>query len=231
MRNIEELQQDYQKYLTYLHCGRYGFAYDKLDQHSVEELETMANFGWSDDISEELYEIFMLRRKRKLNQQFVFNQETIQEIVELDKKLTNYCRELKKETEELYNQMQEQNRYYFTINGEVVVQGCSPFIDCALTSINENLLSFSISSLDGIEHLNLISIFNFERNYADKILSYNTQKAVKIFDEARICHIGYPFFLLYRKSCLSLYDILEICGLQKEINIRYRSDFKRIENK
>ena len=85
MRNIEELQQDYQKYLTYLHCGRYGFTYDELDQHSVEELETMANFGWSDDISEELYEIFMLRRKRKLNQQFVFNQETIQEIVELDK--------------------------------------------------------------------------------------------------------------------------------------------------
>jgi hypothetical protein len=77
MRNIEELQQDYQKYLTYLHCGRYGFTYDELDQHSVEELETMANFGWSDDISEELYEIFMLRRKRKLNQQFVFNQETI----------------------------------------------------------------------------------------------------------------------------------------------------------
>ncbi|HOG19294.1 MAG TPA: hypothetical protein PKW37_02465 [Salinivirgaceae bacterium] len=231
MRNIEELQHDYQKYLTYLHCGRYGFTYDELDQHSVEELETMADFGWSDDISEELYEILMLRRKRKLNQQFVFNRETIQEIVELDKKLTNCCRELRKETEELYNQMQEQNRYNFTINGEVVVQGSGPFIDCALTSINENLLSFSISSRDGIEQLNLISIFNFERNYANRILSYNTERAVKVFDETRSCHIGYPFFLLYRKSCLSLYDILEICGLQKEINIRYRSDFKRIENK
>ena len=84
MRSTEELQQNYQKYLDYLRCGIYGFTYEELAQHSIEELETLANFGWTDEVSEELYKIFMLRRKRKLNQQFVFNQETIQTIVDLD---------------------------------------------------------------------------------------------------------------------------------------------------
>ena len=52
MRSTEELQQNYQKYLDYLRCGIYGFTYEELDQHSIEELETLANFGWTDEVSE-----------------------------------------------------------------------------------------------------------------------------------------------------------------------------------
>ena len=44
MKTEEELQQDYIKYLDYVRCGKYGLTYDKLDIHSIEELETLANF-------------------------------------------------------------------------------------------------------------------------------------------------------------------------------------------
>lgn len=228
MKSTEELQQDYQKYLDYLRCGKYGFTYEELEQHSVEELETLANFGWSDEISEELYRIFMLRRKRKLNQQFVFNKETIQAIIELDKKLTNYCRELKSEAESLYCQMQEQKRENFNLEGKIEINGNGSFIDCGLSVLNDHLLSFSLNSCDGIENLNLQTIFNFDNNYADKILSYSTQQVIKTFDDLAGCRIGYAFFELYHKSCLSLQDMLEICGLRREMNIRYYSDYEKI---
>jgi hypothetical protein len=228
MKSTEDLQQDYQNYLDYLRCGRYGFTYEELDQHSVEELETLANFGWSDDVSEELYEIFMLRRKRKLNQQFVFNQETIRAIVDLNKELTDNCRKLKKEAESLFLQMQEQKRENFRLNGQINFNGNNEIIDCGLSCMNNNLLSFGIDSRDGIEGLNIWSIFNFDRNYADKVLSYHTQRAIVNLDKLADCHIGFAFFYLYRKSCLSLQDMLEIQGLQREINIRYYSDDEKI---
>jgi len=227
MKSTEELQQDYQKYLDYLRCGRYGFTYEELDQHSIEELETLANFGWSDGISEELYEIFMLRRKRKLNEQFVFNRETIQAIVDLNNKLTDYCQELKNEAESLFRQMQENKREKFTLEGKIKIDGNGSFIDCGLSVMNENLLSFSITSRDKIENLNLQTIFDFNSNYADKILSFSTQQVIKTFDELAGCRIGYAFFELYCKSCLSLQDMLEIQGLQREINIRYYSGYEK----
>ena len=87
--------------------------------------------------------------------------------------------------------------------------------------MNDQLLSFSITSRDEIESLNLLPIFDFGRNYAEKILSYSTQQVVKTFDVLTGCHIGYAFFSLYRESCLSLQDMLEICGLQREIHIHY----------
>jgi len=220
-KSTEELQQDYQKYLDYLRCGKYGSIYEELDQHLVDELETLANFGWSDEVSEELYEIFMLRRKRKLNEQFVFNQETIRAIVDLDKKLKDYCRELKNEAESLFRQMQEYKRENFNLEGKIKINGNGSFIDCGLSVMNDQLLSFSITSRDEKESLNLLPIFDFGRNYADKILSYSTQQVVKTFDVLTGCHIGYAFFSLYRESCLSLQDMLEICGLQREIYIHY----------
>jgi len=231
MKTTEELQQDYQKYLDYLRCGRYGFTYDKLDQHSVEELETLANIGWYDDIGEELYEIFMLRRKRKLNQQFVFNRESICAIVDLDKKLTDCCRELKKEAESLFLQMQEHKREKFTIEGKISIRGNDSFIDCGLSFMNDHLLSFSINSFrDGIDGFNHLPIFNFDRNYADKILSINIQQVAKTFDKLAVCRIGYAFFTLYREGCLSLQDMFEI-GIEREINIRYYGDCEKNENK
>jgi len=228
MRSTEELQQNYQKYLDYLRCGIYGFTYEELDQHSIEELETLANFGWTDEVSEELYKIFMLRRKRKLNQQFVFNQETILTIVDLDKKLTNYCRELKKEAESLFRQMQEQKRENFNLDGKIKINGNGSFIDCGLSVLSDHLLSFSINSREEIKNLNLQKIFDFDRNYADKVLSYNTQQVAKTLDELAGCRIGFAFFELYRESCLSLQDILELQGLQREINIRYYSNYEKL---
>jgi len=227
MKSTEELQQDYQKYLDHLRCGKYGFTYEELDRHSVEELETLANFGWSDEVSEEMYEIFMLRRKRKLNEQFVFNQETIQAIVDLDKKLKDYCRELQNEAESLFRQMQEHKRENFNLNGNIKIDGNGSFIDCGLSVMNDHLLSFGITSRDKIENLNLQTIFDFNKNYADKILSYSTQQVVKTFDELSGCHIGYAFYELYHKSCLSLQDMLEIQGLQREINIHYFSEYEK----
>lgn len=227
MKSTEELQKDYQKYLDYLRCGRYGFTYEELDQHSIEELEILASFGWSDAVSEELYEIFMLRRKRKLNQQFVFNQKTIQAIVDLDKKLTNYCRELKNEAESLFRQMQENKRENFNLEGKIKIDGNGLFIDCGLSVMNDHLLSFGITSRDKIENINLQMIFDFNRNYADKILSYSTQQVIKTFDELAGCRIGYAFFELYSKGCLSLQDMLEIQGLQREINICYYSGYEK----
>jgi len=227
MKNTEELQQDYQKYLDYLRCGRYGFTYEELDQYSVEELEILANFGWSDRISEELYEIFMLRRKRKLNEQFVFNQETIRAIVDLNKKLTDYCRELKNEVESLFSQMQEYKRENFNLNGKIKIDGNGSFIDCGLSVMNDHLLSFGITSRDKIENLNLQAIFDFNSNYADKILSFSTQQVIKTFDELAGCRIGYAFFELYSKGCLSLQDMLEIQGLQREIDIHYFSGYEK----
>lgn len=83
MKSSEELQQDYITYLDYVRCGKYGFIYDKLDSHSIEELETLANFGWNNDDSEDLYGIFIRRRKRKMNTQFVFNKENMEAITDV----------------------------------------------------------------------------------------------------------------------------------------------------
>jgi hypothetical protein len=140
MKSTEELQQDYEKYLDYVRCGKYGFTYETLDSHSIEELEELANFGWTDDESEDLYAIFIRRRKRKMNMQFVFNKENIDAIARVDKQLKECCRQLKKETENLFSYMLEQKRERFTIDGNIKIWTGAEFLDCALSVLNDHLL-------------------------------------------------------------------------------------------
>ena len=221
MKSKEDLQQDYENYLDYVRCGRYGFTYEELDSHSIEELETLANFGWSDEAAEELYEIFIRRRKRKMNMQFVFNQENIHAIVQIDKQLKDCCRQLKQETETVFNQMLEQKRENFSIEGSIKIRANSELLDCAFSVLDENLLYFSLNPRNDIDSINLVPIFNLDRNYAAKVLSYNTQKAMIVYNALEDCHIGYAFYKLYRESCLSLQDILEIVIINGEIKPCY----------
>ena len=218
MKSTEELQQDYEKYLDYIRCRRYGFTYEELDSHSIKELETLANFGVCDEMGEELYEIFIHRRKRKMNMQFVFNKENINAIVRVDKQLKECCRQLKKETENLFDYMLEQKRERFSIGGNIKIWGGNEFLDCALSMLDECLLSFSLSDR---EEINFMSIFNFDKNYANKVLSYNTQKKMIIYNALEGCHIGYAFYKLYRNGCLSLQDIIECDSVHSEVDLHY----------
>lgn len=218
MKTAEELQQDYIKYLDYVRCGKYGCTYDKLDSHSIEELEALANFGWNNDDSEDLYGIFIRRRKRKINTQFVFNKENIEAIIRIDKQLKECCQQLRKETETLLNHMLEQGRVHFCITGNLNISTGSSFLDCALSVLDENLLSFSLRN---DEDISTKSIFNFDTNFADKMLSYNTQRMMYTCNPLKDCHIGFTFFELYRKSCLSLQDIVESIGIQSEMHLHY----------
>jgi len=170
----------------------------------------------------------MLLRKRKINEQLIFNQETIQAIVDLDKKLTNYCRELKNEAESLFSQIQEYKRGRFNLNSKIIIDGNDSFIDCGISVMNDHLLSFGITSCDKIENLNLHAIFDFNSNFTDKILPFSTQQVIKSFDRLAGCHIGYAFYELYHNSCLSLQDMLEIKGLQREIDIHYFSGYEKL---
>ena len=218
MKSTEELHQDYEKYLDYVRCGRYGFTYETLDSHSIEELEALANFGWSDETGEELYEIFIRRRKRKMNMQFVFNKENINAIVRVDKQLKECCRQLKKETENLFNYMLEQKRERFTIFGNINISAGTEFLDCVLSVLNEHLLFFSLCQ---DEDINTRSIFNFDRNYVDKVLSYNTQRMTSAFNVSEDCHIGFAFYELYQKGCLSLQDIIENIEIRSNIKLEF----------
>lgn len=221
MKSMEELRQDYEKYLDYIRCGRHCDTYHELKLYSVKELETLADFGWSDETGEELYELFIRRRKGKLNMQFVFNKDNINAIVHIDKQLKDCCRQLKKEAETVFNQMLEQKREYFSVEGgiKIVSSGCC--LDCALSVLNENLLCFTLNSHNDMESIDFVPIFNLDRNYAGKVLSYNTQKAMTVYNVLEGCHIGYAFYKLYRESCLSLQDIIEIVAIKGEIKPHY----------
>ena len=219
MKTAEELQQDYEKYLDYVRCDRYGFTYDELNNHSIEELQALGCLGWSDEAGEELYRIFILRRRTKMNMQFVFDKESIEAIVLIDKQLKEHCRQLKKETENLINYMLEQKKESFYINGFIKIRGSNSFFDCAISVLDEYLLSFR---LDNHEDINMLSIFNFDRNYADKILTHNTQRMMFAYNALEGCHLGYAFYELYRNGCLSLQDIVEdINGFSGKIELHY----------
>mgnify|MGYP001160691511 CR=1 FL=1 len=218
MKTEEELQQDYIKYLDYVRCGKYGLTYDKLDIHSIEELETLANFGWNNDDSEDLYGIFIRLRKRKMNTQFVFNKENIEVIIRTDKQLKECCQQLRKETESLLNHMLEQRRVHFLITGNINITTGSSFLDCAVSVLDENLLSFSLRN---DEDISTKSIFNSDTNFADKMLSNKTQRMMSACNSLKDFHIGFAFFELYRKSCLSFQDIVESIGIQSEMHLHY----------
>ena len=219
MKTREELEQDYEKYFDDVCCGKRHFAWSELgEHHSVEELETLAGFGWSDDAGEDLYRIFILRRRTKMNMQFVFNKENIEAIVRVDKRLKECCRQLKEETEKLCNFMSEQERG-FDVSGTINIRknNDDSFFDCAISVLDYNLLSFVCRDIRDIDHL---AFFNFDRNYADKVLSYNTQRMMVASNAFEGGHIGYAFYELYRNGCLSLQDIVDDIEFHMEIHLR-----------
>jgi hypothetical protein len=221
MKSKEELQQDYEQYLAYLRCGKYGFTYDTLDSHSIEELETLAGFVWNDEIGLDLYRIFILRRKRKMNMQLICNQENIKAIIHIDKQLKECCRQLKKETEDAFHQMLEQRRKNFSITAVVDIIPEDSFLHCAVSVLDGQIMGYPINSHDNIESVNNAPIFSFEKNYAKEILAWNTDWATFGYQKLEAAHIGYPFYKLYHKSCLSLQDIFRISEIRGEIELHY----------
>ncbi|MCL2311104.1 MAG: hypothetical protein FWC41_01255 [Firmicutes bacterium] len=232
MKSTEELSQAYENYLDYLRCGRYGFTYEELDQYTVEELETLASFGWSDQIGEELYEIFILRRKRKMNEQFVFNQKNINAIVQINQQLTDGCRQLKHEAETEFSRLLERrradpNNFFFSLTCKIDIGGSDSFLDCAISVMDDSLLFLALNGLDDMTTINLLPIFDFNRNYADKILTYRTEQAMKAFSQLVGGNIGFAFYKLYHDSCMSLQDILGIVS----IGCRVEHSYSIIQNR
>lgn len=220
-----ELEHTYQKCLDYLRCGAYSCAYKEVDKYSIEELEALANFGWSDSIGEELYSILMRCRKGKLNEQFFFNEKSIQAIIELDQKLKACCRKLKEDVKGAFSQMIEQERKYFCVQGYIKIDGANSFVDCGLSVLDEGILqSCYLNRKNKIEDVNLSPMFDFQRNYAEEIFSHDTRQAMKAHSEIYDCHIGYAFRQLYQNSCLSLQDMLEIKGISGAIHISYSTE-------
>jgi len=224
MKSTEELQQDYEKYLDLIKRKETELLKSALDEKSTEELEQLIEFAWEQDNKEDNYDNGYLcgmlsnYRKEKLNSQFVFNKENIEKIVRVDKQLKECCKQLKKETENLFNYMLGQKRESFTIFGNINISAGTEFLDCALSVLNEHLLGFSLCQ---DEDINMRSIFNFDRNYADKVLSYNTQRMTSAYNASEDYHIGFAFYEIYQKGCLSLQDITENIEIYSNIKLEF----------
>jgi len=223
MKDIADLRRVYEECLNDIRCGNRGLIYAELNGYSVEELEELAGFGWSDEIGEQLYEIFIHCRKREMNRQFVFDKESIKAIVRIDQHLKECCRRLKKETKTIFSEMLEQEKEHFYIDGGIKLSAArgDSFLACAMGMLDSGVLDFSVGKSHSIEEIDFVPLFDVDRNYADKVLSYNTQKAMAVYTPLEGCHIGYAFYKLYRDGCLSLQDIVEITEIEGEINPCY----------
>jgi hypothetical protein len=164
---------------------------------------------------------FIFQRKRKLDKQFIFSLENINAIVQIDQQLKICCQLLKTEAESEFTRLIEreqtvEEKIVFHIDGFININAGEPFLENAL-SFNENLLSFSLimhgDNIE-IEKISQQPLFNFTTNYSPLIGKNNN----KLSDY----HIGYALYTLYSKSCLSLQDIVEIVGIEGEVQPRYR---------
>ena len=95
-----------------------------LNSYSVEELEELTNREWNDEADKIMYFMFMRERKRKLNEQFIFTQENINAIVDLDEKFKECCRQLKVDVENEFSRLFERkeanhNTFHFYVEGYV----------------------------------------------------------------------------------------------------------------
>ena len=86
------MQNEYYNLIKELSRGKMTVVLDILNNFSIAELEELAVMEWNPYLGETLYNITMLHRKKKLNEQFVFSQENIQVIICLDQVFKESCR-------------------------------------------------------------------------------------------------------------------------------------------
>jgi hypothetical protein len=242
MKSTKQLQQQYEVLLELVKRGKDELALMSAHEYPVDELEQFANLGYVDEFGEDLYKIFMYQRKRKLDKQFVFNQDNIKAIICIDHLLKNCCEQLKANVESEFIRLLELkkvNKGLFTphIEGYININAGDLILENTLAFI-ENLLYFSfvIFEDDDFNRIQKLSLFDLDTNYASEI---GTGKLQLKTDETgnkslfngfdRISnkeldgqHIGYAFYKLYLESYLSLKDIIEIVGIEGEMRTRNR---------
>lgn len=212
------MQNEYYKLIQDLNCGKVAAVHDKLNNYSIEKLEEIAEMNNS-YLGEMLFKMTAFSRKKKMDEQFDFNQENIHAIIRLDQAFKECCRQLKNEAEKLFIRLSERsernnNRFHFFIDTcmQIGTLKCfNPFLDCSHDVYDKSLFSFSIyenEDLGGLEDFKKLPFFDFTTNYADKLTDNN------ILVEH---HIGYAFYTFYSESILSLQDVLEINSVEAEI--------------
>jgi len=189
----------------------------KLDTHSLEELEEFAYYLWNDEIKDywngRFLGVIMYNRKSKLNQQFIFNKDSIEAIVHIDKQLKKCCQKLKEETEKEFIRLFERQKANeiksFAIYGSIIPYNNNFILSNVPRDYREEILTFQLEPPFEKDNINLVSIFDITTNYADEIGLYNS--------ELTSHHVGYAFYKLHSDSCLSLQDIIEIEDIKDDI--------------
>jgi hypothetical protein len=236
------------KYADFIKRGKYDFTFE-LENYSVEELEKLADASWqNDDEAQELFRLILKYRKRKLNQQFVFNQENIDKIVRLNEQLKDSFKQMQNEVKQEFLRLNERTKaneidgFCLDCTGSILAEfPCKDvsisdyaFLPHAYSILNGNLLSASFSSNSDIEQIRQCKLFDFSTNFAEKIgtgtVRFKTDKDGKKSISAGVewlsnkelaqCHIGYVFYKLYSDSCFSLSDMLQIYSVRSEITAR-----------
>jgi hypothetical protein len=225
------------KFLIDLSLGRITDVSNELDKCTIEELEKLAEVEWDFfytrgepffNLGKSFSKIAALHRKKKLNEQFVFNKKNIQAIVKVDQLFKSTCQLLKREVQKEYNNLmarekQNPNYFYFQIKARITIHSyetkfMNTFLDWAdydhIDTLNNSphpsSFQFTLSTNKEIwpENIDELPIFDFTTNFSNK-LGDN-----KILAEH---HIGYAFYSYYSESLLSLKDMLLINVLHLEI--------------
>ena len=221
------MQNEYYNLIKELSRGRMAVVLDILNKCSIEELEELAVMEWNPYLGETLYNVTMLCRKKKLNEQFVFIPKNIQAIVNLDQLFKETCRQLKNEVEKEFNNLMERekqnpNTFFFFIEACITIGSYksftfNSFLDCAHNVYNESLsfydesrFRFELSTNEECwpDKIDELPIFDFVTNFSYKLTNNNMLAEH---------HIGYAFYNFYSESLFSLQDMLEIDTLEVEI--------------
>ena len=216
----------HQQLLREFRKGNATAIHNILDRYSMDELEELGqleNAPYNEWEHLSLYRIIMYHRKKRLNEQFVFNQGNVNAILHKDMLFKKCCQQLLFEAENEYNRLLEQkkvnaNTFFFHIDGSIRVWGDNSFIDC-LASYDNSLFDLDLTGSthenSAQKELRKLPIFDFATNYVDKIID-NSELATG--------HVGYAFYKFYSESFFSLQDILEIKTFEAIIipHLRYQ---------
>lgn len=179
-RKSKIMQNEYYNLIQELGRGKVTAVHDRLNNYSIEKLEKIAEMEWNPYLGETLFNMTMLCRKKKLNEQFEFNQENIHIIIRLDQAFKECCRQLKNEVESQFIHLLERNKhnpntFHFFIDACMkigTVKCFNSFLDCAHAVYDESLFNFSIyenEDCGGLEDFKQLLIFDFATNFARKL--------------------------------------------------------------